>query len=72
MAKIIGVRKSATGDISAVKLDDGQQLSLSSAISMAKNGDIEGVIVGTDRAGGEYLHSKRGQMGYKLMDLPEF
>lgn len=71
MARITNVRK-ADGSIVAVKLDNNQELSIADAIAYAKDGRINGVIVGTDRAGGEYLHSKRGQYDYKLDELPEF
>lgn len=72
MSKITNVRKTETGDICAVKLDNGQEMNLQEAVALATNGGIEGVIVSTDRAGMPYLHSKRGQIGYKLADLPEF
>lgn len=72
MAKITHVRKSESGDIYAVKLDNGKEMSLEDAVKLTKKDGIEGVVVGTDRAGGEYLHSKRGQPDYKLADLPEF
>ena len=72
MNKITHVRKTETGDICAVKLSDGSEMTLQQAVEAAKADKIEGVIVGTDRAGGEYLHSKRGQPDYKLADLPEF
>ena len=71
MAKIVKVRK-ANGSIVAVKLDNNKELSITDAVESAKNGGIEGVIVGTDRSGDEYLHSKRGQLDYKLDDLPKF
>ena len=72
MARITNVRKSETGNISAVKLDNGRELSLQDAVNETRQGNIDGVIVGTDRAGNCYLHSKRGQMDYKLSELPEF
>lgn len=72
MAMITNVRKTDTGDICAVKLDNGQELSLQDAVSLTEKGGIDGVIVGTDRSGQPYLHSKRGQYGYKLAELPEF
>lgn len=72
MAKITNVRKTETGDICAVKLDNGQEMTLKNAVSLAQQGGIEGVIVGTDRADNPYLHSKRGQIDYKLAELPEF
>lgn len=72
MAKITHVRKTSSGDICAVKLDNGNEMKLQDAVSLASKGGIDGVIVGTDRAGNGYLHSKRGQLGYKLSELPEF
>lgn len=72
MAKITNVRKTESGDICEVKLDNGQEMKLQDAVSLASQGGIEGVIVGTDRAGNPYLHSKRGQADYKLAELPEF
>jgi arginine repressor len=70
--KITNVRKDETGKIVAVKTDTGMSMTISEAISQAQQGSIEGVIVGTDRDGGLYLHSKRGQYDYKLSELPEF
>lgn len=72
MAIITNVRKNGSGDITDVKLDDGREMSLQQAVNLASNGGIDGVIVGTDRAGGLYLHSKRGISNYKLSELPEF
>ena len=72
MAKITNGRKTVDGDICAVKLDNGQSMSLQDAVQLANQGGIEGVIVGTDRAGNPYLHSKRGQINYKLSELPQF
>ena len=72
MSKIVNVRKNADGDICAVKLDNGTELSLQDAVELTNKGGIDGVIVGTDRAGNPYLHSKRGQYNYKLDTLPEF
>lgn len=72
MAKITNVRKTVDGDICAVRLDNGQSMSLQGAVQLANQGGIEGVIVGTDRAGNPYLHSKRGQANYKLSELPQF
>lgn len=72
MAKITNVRKTKSGDICEVKLDNGQEMKLQDAVSLASQGGIEGVIVSTDRAGNPYLHSKRGQENYKLAELPEF
>lgn len=72
MAKITNVRKTVDGDICEVRLDNGQSMKLQDAVKLANQGGIEGVIVGTDRAGNPYLHSKRGQDNYKLSELPEF
>lgn len=71
MDRITHVRKTETGDICGVKLSDGAEMTLQEAVKATEGGKIEGVIVGTDRAGGAYLHSKRGQYDYKLADLPE-
>lgn len=68
MAKITNVRKTVDGDICEVRLDNGQSMKLQDAVKLANQGGI----VGTDRAGNPYLHSKRGQDNYKLSELPEF
>jgi hypothetical protein len=70
--KITNVRKDETGKITDVKTDTGEVMTISAAVSQAQKGNIEGVIVGTDRDGDLYLHSKRGQYDYKLAELPEF
>lgn len=72
MSRITNVRKTDTGEICAVKLDNGQEMELQQAVSLAENKGIDGVIVGTDRAGNKYLHSSKGQPNYKLSELPEF
>lgn len=71
-SRIVNVRKTDTGEICAVKLDTGEEMTLQDAIVRAEQGYIDGVIVSTDRAGNKCLHSKRGQPNYKLSNLPSF
>lgn len=69
---ITNVRKNSSGDIVAVKLSDGREMNLRDAVVLAEKAQIDGVVVGTDRAGNKYLHSKRGIADYRLSELPPF
>jgi len=55
--KIQKVRKNEDGDITAVMLDTGNVYEIDEAIQMAKQGQIDGVIVGRAKNGREYLRS---------------
>lgn len=69
---ITNVRKNSSGDIVAVKLSDGREMNLQDAVVLAEKAQIDGVVVGIDRAGNKYLHSKRGIADYHLSELPSF
>lgn len=56
--KIQKVRKNEDGDITDVMLDNGNVYNISEAISLAKSGQIDGVIVGRAKNGREYLRSE--------------
>ncbi len=55
--KITNVRKNTDGDITAVKLDNNQEVNIKEAISMTQEGKIEGVNVSRAKNGREYLRS---------------
>lgn len=70
-SKIQKVKKNEDGDITAVMLDDGNVYDIDEAIRMAKNGQIEGVIVGRAKNGREYLRSQpNGNPNDNLDNLP--
>ncbi|AGI39525.1 hypothetical protein CSTERTH_07435 [Thermoclostridium stercorarium subsp. thermolacticum DSM 2910] len=70
-SKIQKVKKNEDGDITAVMLDDGNVYAIDEAIRMAKNGQIEGVIVGRAKNGREYLRSQpNGNPNDNLDNLP--
>lgn len=68
---ITNVRKNSSGDIVAVKLSDGREMNLQDAVVLAEKAQIDGVV-GIDRSGNKYLHSKRGVADYRLSELPSF
>lgn len=55
--RIIKVRKNPDGDITDVMLTDGNVYAIEDAITLAKDGKIEGVNVGKAKNGREYLRS---------------
>jgi len=55
--KITNVRKNTDGDITAVKLDNNQEVNIQEAITMTQEGKIEGVNVSRAKNGREYLRS---------------
>jgi len=57
-SRIQKVRKNEDGDITAVMLDNGKVYDIEEAVRMAKNGQIDGVIVGRAKNGREYLRSE--------------
>jgi hypothetical protein len=70
-AKITKVKKNPDGDITDVMLDDGNVYPIHEAISMAKNGRIEGVNVGRAKNGREFLRSDpNGVESDNLDNLP--
>ena len=47
-----------SGDVVGYELSNGQRISKDEGIQMAKNGEIDGVIVAHSRKGEEYLRTK--------------
>lgn len=73
MSKIVQVKKNSDGDITDVKFSDGSQASLQQAIQMARNNQIEGVIVGKAKNGRETLRSQPNNTAEdNLSNLPTF
>jgi hypothetical protein len=72
-SKIIKVKKNKDGDITNVMLENGNEVPLNHAIMMAKDGQIDGVIVVRGKDGGEFLSvDPYGVISDSLNDLPEF
>ncbi len=68
---IIKVRKNNEGDITDVMLENGNVYSINEAITMAKDGLIEGVNVSRAKNGREYLRSDpNGTANDNLDNLP--
>ncbi|AYD40240.1 DUF3892 domain-containing protein [Clostridium fermenticellae] len=56
-SKVLKVKKNSQGDITNVMLENGNIYSMDEAITMAKDGLIEGVNVEKAKSGREYLRS---------------
>lgn len=56
--RIIQTIKNSTGEITQYVLENGQTVEKAQGVEMAKNGQIEGVIVAHSRKGEEYLRTK--------------
>lgn len=56
-SKVVGVKKNGKGDITDVKLGDGNIYPVNEAIQMVKSNLIEGLNVSTSKNGIEYLRS---------------
>lgn len=68
---IIKIRKNSEGDITDVMLENGNVYSIKEAITMARDGMIEGVNVSRAKNGREYLRSNpNGSEGDNLDNLP--
>ena len=72
MSKVVAVRKDEKGKITDYKLETGEILDATEAISAVESGKIEGCMISESRDGDTFIRSKRGQADYKLSDLPEF
>lgn len=71
VAKITKVKKTPDGDITDVMLDNGNVYSVNEAISMARNGQIQGVNVGRAKNGREFLRGDpNGVESDNLDNLP--
>lgn len=72
-SKIIKIKKNKDGDITDLMFENGNVVPLNHAIMMAKNGEIEGVIVVRGKNGGEFLSvDPYGVMSDNLNNLPRF
>lgn len=70
-AKITKVKKNPDGDITDVMLDNGNVYPVNEAISMARDGEIQGVNVGRAKNGREFLRSDpNGEQSDNLDNLP--
>jgi hypothetical protein len=73
LAKIVQVKKNPDGDITDVKFEDGRQATIRQAIAMAKNNQIENVLVGKAKNGRETLRSQpNNTQADNLDNLPTF
>lgn len=71
--RIVKVKKNSEGDITDVMLNDGATYSIDEAISLAKNGTIQGVNVGQAKNGREFIRSNpNGQENDNLDNMPSF
>lgn len=72
-SKIVKVKKNNDGDITDVMLANGNVYSINEAITMTKDGLIEGVNVGKAKNGREYLRGNpNGEEGDNLDNMPIF
>lgn len=70
--KIVAVRMNQEGNITELKLDNGQQINYQQALEMVRNGDIEHVNI-FHRNGREILRSEPDEdKGNNLDNLPQF
>ena len=58
MSRIVETIKNSSGEITQYVLENGQTVEKAQGVEMAKNGQIEGVIVAHSRKGEEYLRTK--------------
>ena len=58
MSRIVETIKNSSGEITQYVLENGQTEEKAQGVEMAKNGQIEGVIVAHSRKGEEYLRTK--------------
>lgn len=71
--RITNVRRNSSGIITDVKMNTGTEMSINEAISLAKDGEIESVIVGKTRHGSETLRSSPNNTPDDNLDnLPTF
>lgn len=72
-SQIVKVKKNQDGDITDVMLDNGNVYSINEAITMTRDGIIQGVNVGKARNGREYLRSNPNDSeGDNLDNIPTF
>lgn len=71
--RIVKVRKNSDGDITDVMVENGTVYSVTDAITMARNHQLENVNVGHARNGRDYLRSNpNGIEDDNLDNLPTF
>ncbi|WP_195990105.1 DUF3892 domain-containing protein [Clostridium sp. D53t1_180928_C8] len=56
--KIVETIKNSSGEIMQYVLDNGQTVEKAQGVEMAKNGEIDGVIIAHSKKGEEYLRTK--------------
>lgn len=56
--KIVETIKNSSGEIMQYVLESGQTVEKAQGVEMAKNGQIDGVIIAHSRKGEEYLRTK--------------
>ena len=56
--KIVETIKNSSGEIMQYVLENGQTVEKAQGVEMAKNGQIDGVIIAHSRKGEEYLRTK--------------
>jgi len=71
--KIVKIRKNADGDITNVLTSTGEELDVSKAVALAKNGAVDSVIVGKNRNGTDVIKSSPNSTTEDNLDnLPSF
>ena len=73
MLNIVQVRKAPDGDITHVLFDNGEAVTINEAIHMAKENQIDHVVVGKTKNGHETLRSSgNNTQADNLTNLPQF
>ena len=68
--KIVETIKNSSGEIMQYVLENGQTVEKAQGVEMAKNGEIDGVIIAHSKKGEEYLRTKPdGNEGNNLSSL---
>lgn len=68
--KIVETIKNSSGEIMQYVLENGQTVEKSQGVEMAKNGQIDGVIISHSKKGEEYLRTKPdGKEGNNLSSM---
>lgn len=68
--KIVQTIKNSSGEIMQYVLESGQTIDKAQGVEMAKNGQIDGVIVAHSKKGEEYLRTKPdGSEGNNLSSM---
>ena len=65
---IIAVRKDENGDNAEFKLDNNKVVSLSEAINMCKNGELQGYNVSTSKSGSEFIRENADSDEFNNLD----